>query len=151
MAVMDGLEATQRIRALEGGREVRIVAISASVFKEERENVMRAGLDDFIRKPYRTNEIFDCLTRNLGVRFICEEETDGAQASSSLKACAGAIAALPDELRTALADALVGLDTERITELIRQITERDSALGQALAYQSDQFAFTPMLHALRKL
>ena len=51
MPVMDGLEATRRIRAIEGGRDVKIVALTASVFKEERDNVLAAGMDDFIRKP----------------------------------------------------------------------------------------------------
>ena len=51
MPVMDGLEATRRIRALDGGREVKIVALSASVFKEEREQVLAAGVDDFVPKP----------------------------------------------------------------------------------------------------
>jgi signal transduction histidine kinase/ActR/RegA family two-component response regulator len=73
MPVMDGLEATRRIRALEGGREVKIVALTASVFGEERANVLGAGMTDFIRKPYRAEEIFDCLARHLGVRFVYDE------------------------------------------------------------------------------
>ena len=56
---MDGLEAARRIRALEGGREVKIAAITASVFREERDQVMAAGMDDFVRKPFREEEIFD--------------------------------------------------------------------------------------------
>ncbi|MFH0976296.1 MAG: ATP-binding protein [Spirochaetota bacterium] len=70
MPVMDGLEATQRIRKSEGGNEVKIIALSASVFQEERNRVLSAGMDDFVRKPYRAEEIFDCMTRNLGVNYI---------------------------------------------------------------------------------
>jgi CheY-like chemotaxis protein len=42
MPVMDGLEATRQIRMLEGGKSVRIVALTASAFKEERDNIMTA-------------------------------------------------------------------------------------------------------------
>jgi CheY-like chemotaxis protein len=49
MPVMDGKEAARRIRALDGGREVKIVAVTASAFVSERDEVM-AGVDDFVRK-----------------------------------------------------------------------------------------------------
>ena len=61
MPVMDGLEATRRIRALDGGRDVRIAALTASAFEEEREEVLAVGMDDFVRKPYRPAEVFDCM------------------------------------------------------------------------------------------
>ena len=67
MPVMDGLEATRRIRALEGGTEVKIAAVTASVFTSEREGMLRAGVDDFVRKPYRRSEILDCIARHLGI------------------------------------------------------------------------------------
>ncbi len=70
MPVMDGDEATRRIRRLPGGDKVRIVAITASAFKEERQEMLDAGMNDVVAKPYRFDEIYDCLTRQLGVRYI---------------------------------------------------------------------------------
>ena len=70
MPVMDGDEATRRIRRLPGGDKVRIVAVTASAFKEERQEMFDAGMDDVVAKPYRFDEIYDCLTRQLGVRYI---------------------------------------------------------------------------------
>jgi signal transduction histidine kinase/ActR/RegA family two-component response regulator len=69
LPLMDGLAATRRIRALDGGRDVKIVGVSASVFASECEEMLAAGLDDFVRKPYLPNEIFDCMARHLGVRY----------------------------------------------------------------------------------
>jgi CheY-like chemotaxis protein len=69
LPLMDGLEATRCIRSLEGGRDVKIVGVSASVFASEREEMMTAGLDDFVRKPYLPNEILECMARHLGVRY----------------------------------------------------------------------------------
>ena len=59
LPLMSGLEAAREIRALDGGRQVRIVALTASAFAQQREEVLAAGLDDFLRKPYRREEIFD--------------------------------------------------------------------------------------------
>ncbi|MBV5337555.1 MAG: response regulator, partial [Deltaproteobacteria bacterium] len=69
MAGVDGLEATRRIRLLPGGSTVKIAALTASVFLEERQEILTAGMDDFIRKPYRADELFECLTKHLGVEF----------------------------------------------------------------------------------
>jgi CheY-like chemotaxis protein len=70
MPVMDGLEAARRIRALEGGEQVKIVALTASVFQEERGHVLAAGMDDLVRKPFGPEEIYDCMERHLGLRFV---------------------------------------------------------------------------------
>jgi signal transduction histidine kinase/ActR/RegA family two-component response regulator len=70
LPVMDGLEAARCIRSLEGGREVKIVAISASLLDSEREEVLAAGLDDFIRKPLRPSEIYACMAEHLGFRYV---------------------------------------------------------------------------------
>ena len=69
MPEMGGADAARRIRELPGGRKVKIAAITASVFASEREEVLAAGMDDFLRKPYHSDKIFDCMVRQLGVRF----------------------------------------------------------------------------------
>lgn len=52
MPVMSGLEATEIIRTLETpGKNVPIVALSAGVLKEEKDNALAAGIDDFLEKP----------------------------------------------------------------------------------------------------
>ncbi len=46
MPRMDGLEATIKIHGLPGGKEVKIAALTASVFKEQKDELMGAGSDD---------------------------------------------------------------------------------------------------------
>jgi signal transduction histidine kinase/CheY-like chemotaxis protein len=150
MPIMDGLEATQRIRTLDGGRDVKIAALTASVFKEERDNVIAAGMDDFIRKPYRSEEIFGCLARQLDVRFVYEE-VPAATATGEPTAVLSpeALATLPKKLRGELTAALVSLDAALIGEIIRRISEPDTALGNALAQHAGQFRYTTILRALQ--
>jgi signal transduction histidine kinase/DNA-binding NarL/FixJ family response regulator len=148
MPVMDGLEATRRIRVLDGGREVKIAALTASVFKEERDNVMAAGMDDFIRKPYRSEEIFDCLVRQLDVRFVYEESAAVSTAQTAALR-PESLATLPRELRRELTDALVSLDTARIGGIIRRVSELDPALGDTLAKHAGQLGYTTILQALQ--
>jgi CheY-like chemotaxis protein len=58
MPVMDGLEATRRIRALPGGEAVKIVALTASVFAEQRGEMLAAGMDDILHKPFQPRQRF---------------------------------------------------------------------------------------------
>jgi CheY-like chemotaxis protein len=51
MPVMDGIEATRRIRALDTGSRVPILALTAHVFKEDRDACVEAGMNDFVSKP----------------------------------------------------------------------------------------------------
>lgn len=67
MPVMNGFEATQKIRAMANGKaKIPIIAMTANVLKEEVDNCYAAGMDDFIGKPFNTDEllrkIYDLLT-----------------------------------------------------------------------------------------
>lgn len=149
MPVMDGLEATRRIRELIGGKDVKIAACTASVFTEERDQCLSAGMDDFIRKPYRADEVFGCMARNLCVNFIYEEPSDRSPTVSPETLRPEALAALSPVLRMELADAVVRLDSARITEIIQRVSEENPALGSVLADHADRLAYTEILRALQ--
>src|SRR3546814_3261327 len=56
MPVMDGLQATPRIRALAGRRQPRICAMSASVIDEARQACTDPGMDRDLSQPLRTDQ-----------------------------------------------------------------------------------------------
>lgn len=60
MPEMDGLEATRTIRSMDEARArvVPIIAMTASVFREDIEKCLAAGMDDHIGKPMNTEELF---------------------------------------------------------------------------------------------
>jgi signal transduction histidine kinase/CheY-like chemotaxis protein len=73
MPQLSGTEATGRIRQLDGGAEVKIAAITAAADVSKRDEVMRAGFDDFTSKPFRRTEIFFCMANHLAVRYSSSE------------------------------------------------------------------------------
>ncbi|MBL8473575.1 MAG: response regulator [Rhodocyclaceae bacterium] len=58
MPVMDGIEATRRIRALTGRETLPILGMSANAFAEDRQACLDAGMDDFLAKPAQPTEIY---------------------------------------------------------------------------------------------
>jgi CheY-like chemotaxis protein len=147
MPVMDGLEATKRLRRLPDGQTVKIVAVTASAFKEQQQEMLDAGVDDFVRKPYRFNEIYDCMIRQLGVEFIYHEEVP-AEAGTPVTLNAALLTALPVALRQELREASKSLDGERIATAISQINEIDATLGYALTCLADNFDYPGILKSL---
>jgi CheY-like chemotaxis protein len=69
MPAMDGLEATRRIRKLPGGSDVKIVAVTASAFREQEQELREVGIDDYVRKPFRLEKIYHCLEQQLGLKW----------------------------------------------------------------------------------
>jgi PAS domain S-box-containing protein len=147
MPVMDGIEAARRIRELPGGKEVKIVAVTASAFMEQRDEMLVAGMDDFIRKPYRFNEIYDCLTKQLGVQYTYAD-AQAAEEVSEVALTADMLTVLPQELRCELNAAVETLDSERISAVIEQVASFDVKLHKTLLHLAENFDYPAILKAL---
>ena len=63
MPEMDGLEATRRIRARWPERPIRIVGLTANAMAGDREACLAAGMDDYVSKPIRPEELKAALDR----------------------------------------------------------------------------------------
>ena len=63
MPEMDGLEATQKIRSRTDRKQPLIVALTASALSHERQRCLAAGMDQFLTKPVRPNDIKGLLMK----------------------------------------------------------------------------------------
>lgn len=147
MPVMDGLTATSRIRS--AGGPPRIVAVTAHALEEERREILAAGCDDLIRKPYQFDNILDTLAKNIDVRFVYEEEPTAASVASTLDEAA--LAALPADLRDRLELALSQGDIDAVNGSIDAIRAHDTSLAEGLAANAVEYQYGRMLRSVRAI
>jgi CheY-like chemotaxis protein len=148
MPVMDGYEATKRIKATTKGQATAIVAVTASSFEEQRAVILSTGCDDFIRKPFREADIFDALRKHLGVSFVYDE-TAASPPSTQTDTDAitpDAIAALPADLVTNLYQAIIDGDKDLMLSLIDQIRSSNKPLANALTALVNNFRYKQLLN-----
>ncbi len=74
MPDMSGVEMTQRIRALENPAKAStpIIAITANIMKDDLQQYLKAGMDDYLLKPYREHELHYKLTEFLTLESLAE-------------------------------------------------------------------------------
>jgi len=168
MPVMDGREATRRIREREkdeGGRMrdesgissliphpsafTKIIALTASSFEEERAEVLAAGCDDFLRKPFDEAHLFELIHKHLGVRFIYAGGPAPAAEVTQPEPEVAALESLPSGLLGALERALVRLDTGAVSAAIEEISARDARSAEALAALAGDFQYGRILQLIR--
>ncbi|MCU0878310.1 MAG: PAS domain S-box protein [Pirellulaceae bacterium] len=72
MPAMDGLEATRRIRQLEGnlGRRTPIVAMTARAMKGDREQCLDSGMDGYVSKPIRQRDLYQAIAEFFPDRLV---------------------------------------------------------------------------------
>ena len=146
MPVLSGLEATRRIKAEPGGRTTKIVALTAHALEEERVEILAAGCDDFIRKPYRDADIYDALERHLDVHV--GRGVGGAAVSRTATTLSEGLTTLPPDLARALCEAAVLLDAARCREVIERIRPHEEGLARTLSAAVADLKYGEILAAL---
>ncbi|CAH2032048.1 PocR ligand-binding domain-containing protein [Trichlorobacter ammonificans] len=144
MPVMDGREATRRIRALPEGRKVPIIAVSASVFEDQLQDVLEAGASEFLRKPLREEELYAKVAACLSFEFeYAEEEAEPAASAASPPEDLGReLALLPRELREELLpSAARTLDKARLLELMAPHGDKAPGVAERLRFLADRYRF----------
>jgi signal transduction histidine kinase/CheY-like chemotaxis protein len=123
MPGMDGTEATKKIRALPGGHEVKIVAVTASVINDPQDLVMEAGFDAAVLKPFRDQDVYDVMARELGVEYVCRDQAGAPVRAAAPELSAEIMADLPHELLRELSQTTLVADREATLAVIARIEE----------------------------
>jgi PAS domain S-box-containing protein len=175
MPVMDGYEATKSIRELETRNskldtgyssldtdhqppasslqhQTIIIALSASSFEEELSVAVSKGCDDFLRKPFREEEIFALLAQHLGVRFVYAEAEPSIAEQAAVTASddlAAAIKHLPAEMWEQLAQAAEQIDFTRMLQIIDHLRADYPFVARHLEQLARSFEYERILSLIQ--
>ncbi|GAB4430162.1 MAG: response regulator [Cyanobacteria bacterium J069] len=158
--VMNGYEATRRIRQEEQAllemkvetRRTCIIALTASAFREQRQEILNMGCDDFISKPFKREQIFEAIARHLSVQYLY----DDSASEQSTHALAGTVSppleaahfqSIPATWVNSLYQAALQGNDLRIYDLLNELPPEQAELYQTLYSLAQEFQFDKILAA----
>ena len=141
MPIIDGYEATRQIKAQAEGKSTIIIALTASAFEEERVEILSAGCDDFMRKPFKEDELLTKIGQYLNIDYLYEEKIEPIPEPLRLthELTRDSLAVMPEQWRSQLYEAASQVDNQEIFQLLSEIPDDYQSLAKGLADLAEQF------------
>ncbi len=143
MPVLNGYTAIQLIRSQTDTASPIIIAVTASVFDEEREKILALGCQDYLSKPIQKNLLLETIALHSGIQYQYEEEefypTD-SEPNTTVSLQREHLIGIPQELISQLHLAALQLDNGLIFEALQQIPD-NSELIEVVAQLIDNFRY----------
>ena len=142
MPVMDGYEATIRIKQLR--EDSIVVAVTASAFENDEREVIRSGVDGYLRKPLAPDELFSVLSEKLGARFIYrDDDLKGTGLASE------GVESLPQTLVLSMTEAVEDGDMARLEGLIAEVHEISTPMASRLKGLAESYDYSGLEKLLK--
>jgi CheY-like chemotaxis protein len=147
MPVMDGHEAIRRIRAMLGGKDAKIIAVTASAMDENRQELMKIGADDFISKPFREVELFQKIQAQLGVEYDYVEDSATAALEDPAELTPESLAGWPQDLIEPMLEAVITADLDQLLIKIQEgeAHAKNPRVAQGLRRLAEGFQYQKLL------
>ena len=147
MPVMAGGEAIRRLRARAGGKDVKILTVTACAFEDSRREALAAGADDFVTKPFREEELLETIRRVLGADYLYAEKPPAA-AEEGGGLTPESLAGLGEAPRRRLREAVINGNFDRVSELIGEMGLPDGRVARGLRDLAERFDSHGLLRLL---
>ena len=153
MPVLNGYEATQQIKAQIRGQATVIIALTASIFEEERDVVLSQGCDDFVRKPVSEDLIFEKMTQHLGILFVYGDSTKPIQVKDNALASlqVSDLAVMSSQWLKQMQQAATIAKPAPLISLIAQIPPEHLALATTLRQMVDRYQFESIIQLIERV
>jgi len=150
MPVLDGLEATRRIKADRSGKESIVVVLTASALDDDRRHVSESGADDFLSKPCREDDVLEKIRALLKIAYDYQElsETDDLLLDGPAALSPERLAGLPLELIEELHNATLSGNKRMLNELI--VKAEDEQCIHTLQQLADKYEYDALTRLLEE-
>lgn len=144
MPKMDGYEATRAIKARHS--DTKVIAVSASVFGENRVAAAEAGAEGFIVKPFKEHQIFAAIRDAIGARYLVED-TRRTSSPHFVPVTVPDLEYLPDGQRDAMLSATISGDLDALLALIGAL-DGEAEVKSALRQLANAFEYDTLFQLL---
>lgn len=162
MPYMDGYEATKKIRQKEleldhQGLSTKIIALTASAFKGNRDRTLASGFDDYVVKPFQKEVIWEKMIQYLGVEFIYQQSAsvDGNRWQKNISQEQVTVSDLSVFLKDMSSQWLAELHLassqlrgKKVMQLIKDIPPEKAALAAQLQTLAENYRFDQIVKLL---
>jgi CheY-like chemotaxis protein/anti-sigma regulatory factor (Ser/Thr protein kinase) len=151
MPVMDGLEATRRIKETPQGMETLIVVLTASALDDDRRTAAESRADGFLSKPLREDDLLENIGRLLDVVYDYREtsQTPGQAIEMPGTLNPEMLRRLPLDLVQKLREATLNGDKKSLDALIQAVSDsQDAGCAQALGGLADKYEYDALTRLL---
>ncbi|MEI7907014.1 MAG: ATP-binding protein [Bacteroidota bacterium] len=148
MPVMNGKDAARLLKSAEKTKNITIVALTAHALEEERQQILAAGCNDVISKPYHENNIYEILAKYLKAQFVFEQSEAEPKKNIFI---AQTLDQLPSDLIADLYDAATLLDANACAAVIERIHLINADVAGQLHGLIAEYEFKQILDAITTL
>ena len=143
MPVMDGYEATRLIKSTEKGLKTPIIALTASTFEDELKKIEALGMQGYIRKPFRENDLFGTIGKVLGIQYIYKDDEVNESVGNNfdLDSIELDINMLSATMLLKLKSALEDADFDLLVKLINEIKSDNQELSRKLMHLAVNYEY----------
>lgn len=145
MPVMDGYEATKQIKELTSGG-IKVCAVTASVFSQEADDINNKGFDYIIRKPYRTEEIYNALVEACDEVEIVSKELN-VQSQNTQRNYSG----VSDEMKKEMTEAIILGEIGKINDIVEKNESMDDDIKSYMITLCNEFDIDELSAVIEKL
>lgn len=150
MPVLDGYEATRMIKFSERGKNTPVIALTASAFDEEKTRAKAVGVEGYIRKPFREEELFDMIANFLKIEYIYESEDDDLLNSETDDSFLDSINNIPSAIIKKLKTNIKTADIEGFIDTVERIEFIEPKLTKYLLKLADSYDYAKIEEILDK-
>lgn len=151
MPVMDGYTAASKIRELPGGGEVKIVAITAIAYDEQRINTLTAGCDAMLSKPFRDQDVYRIMADLLGIDYAQEGISVDRVEPMKDELTSDMLSRLPEKQKALLKSAALELDRDVMFEVVNQIWENEPQIASGIKRLLDNFEMSGLQRLFKEM
>ena len=152
MPGMGGLEGIRRLR--QGGSKAALVSVTASGLADAENEARAAGVDAFVRKPYREGELLAIIGERLGARYVYgsprpRPSTGAASGAAGRSTLAQRLSGLPPALIDQLREAAIEGRARRLEWLADQVEQHSPDASAEVRGLARDFQYDVLVSALR--